>query len=375
MPEPADLLAFNLGLRGAIVALSLLAAALLLRDHPRSLAARLGALLSAGTAAYAVSSAPGFGSPALAWPLLALAGGNQLVFWLLARALFSDGFVLRWWHGLAWATLAGTVLVICYVLMPRDVARAQMLGASHSFVNLALTALALLQALATWRSDLVEGRRRLRIFVVGVAGVYGLVNAAVQVAVPPVDMPALANVVNAAGLLLAVVVIVWPLLRVTGGELFVVERQAAEGVPAVPQAIDTKPPASPDPADVAALERLMRTEHVYREEGLTIGALAARLGVPEYKLRRLINQGLGYRNFNAYLNHYRLDHAKAALADPAQADVPVLEIAMDAGFQSLGPFNRAFKADTGVTPSEFRQGTRPSMARKTTPMLADSEIG
>ncbi len=35
--------------------------------------------------------------------------------------------------------------------------------------------------------------------------------------------------------------------------------------------------------------------------------------------------------------------------------MPVLTIAMDAGFQSLGPFNRAFKADTGLTPSEYRR--------------------
>jgi AraC-like DNA-binding protein len=28
---------------------------------------------------------------------------------------------------------------------------------------------------------------------------------------------------------------------------------------------------------------------------------------------------------------------------------------MDAGFQSIGPFNRAFKADTGLTPTEYRQ--------------------
>jgi AraC-like DNA-binding protein len=34
--------------------------------------------------------------------------------------------------------------------------------------------------------------------------------------------------------------------------------------------------------------------------------------------------------------------------------VPVLTIAMDAGFRWLGPFNRAFKADTALTPTEFR---------------------
>jgi AraC-like DNA-binding protein len=72
-------------------------------------------------------------------------------------------------------------------------------------------------------------------------------------------------------------------------------------------------------------------------------------------LRRLINQQLGYRNFNVFLNDHRIQEAKAALADPTQAEVPVITIAMDAGFQSLGPFNRAFKATTGVTPSEYRR--------------------
>jgi AraC-like DNA-binding protein len=54
------------------------------------------------------------------------------------------------------------------------------------------------------------------------------------------------------------------------------------------------------------------------------------------------------------VNRWRLTDAKAALADPGQASVPVSTIALDAGFGSLGPFNRAFKAETGLTPSEYR---------------------
>ena len=77
--------------------------------------------------------------------------------------------------------------------------------------------------------------------------------------------------------------------------------------------------------------------------------------LPEYRLRRAINRGLGYRNFNEYLNRHRLADAKQALADPGQATVPILTIALDSGFQSLGPFNRAFKADTGGTPTEYRK--------------------
>ncbi|MDT7835981.1 helix-turn-helix domain-containing protein [Aquabacterium sp. OR-4] len=109
-----------------------------------------------------------------------------------------------------------------------------------------------------------------------------------------------------------------------------------------------------DPGALARLLRAMQQEQIYRREGLTIGGLAAHLGLPEYRLRRVINGQLGHRNFNAYLNGHRIAWARAALADPARAATPVLTLALEAGFQSLGPFNRAFKADTGLTPTEFR---------------------
>ena len=47
------------------------------------------------------------------------------------------------------------------------------------------------------------------------------------------------------------------------------------------------------------------------------GRRAVRLGEPEYRLRRLINQRLGHRNFNAYINGYRLADATAALTTSA----------------------------------------------------------
>jgi len=101
----------------------------------------------------------------------------------------------------------------------------------------------------------------------------------------------------------------------------------------------------------------MTVDRAHRQDGLTIGSLANQVGLPEYRLRRLINQALGYRNFNSFVNRYRIAEVRTALADPSQADVPVLTIALDAGFSSLGPFNRAFKAETGVTPSEYRRLT------------------
>ena len=83
--------------------------------------------------------------------------------------------------------------------------------------------------------------------------------------------------------------------------------------------------------------------------------LAERLDYPEHQLRRLINGHMGYRNFSAFLNSYRIEDAKRQLADPGFARTPVLTIALDLGYGSLGPFNRAFKAQTGMTPTEYRR--------------------
>jgi AraC-like DNA-binding protein len=135
---------------------------------------------------------------------------------------------------------------------------------------------------------------------------------------------------------------------------------------------DQGKPATVEPALLRRLEKLMTVERIYRREGLTIKLLSIELGVPEYRLRQLINEGLGYRNFNAFLNHYRIGEAKAALVDPEQVEVPVLTIAMDTGFQSIGPFNRAFKAATNLTPTEFR---RLAMAGNAAPVSDRLKIG
>jgi AraC-like DNA-binding protein len=55
------------------------------------------------------------------------------------------------------------------------------------------------------------------------------------------------------------------------------------------------------------------------------------------------------------LNHYRVEEATSALIDPAQRDTPILTIALTAGYQSINPFNRAFRELRGMTPSDFRK--------------------
>ena len=109
-----------------------------------------------------------------------------------------------------------------------------------------------------------------------------------------------------------------------------------------------------DNHDLTRLQSVMGAEG-WRREGLTIGDLARELDLPEHRLRRLINQRLGHRNFAEFVNGHRIQAAKARLGDPREARTTVAAIAFDLGYGSLGPFNRSFRAATGVTPTDYRR--------------------
>lgn len=98
----------------------------------------------------------------------------------------------------------------------------------------------------------------------------------------------------------------------------------------------------------------MESGRLYAQTGLTIGVLAHAVSMPEYRLRKLINQRLHYRNFNQYLNQYRISEAARRLQDPEETHIPISSIALDVGYSSLSSFNKAFKESHGVTPSIYR---------------------
>jgi AraC-like DNA-binding protein len=350
-PKLMSLFAIDIALRGATVALLLVLAASLFRGFGTVLAGRLAAAFALGSAAHAVSYSIG-ATPQVALahaPLIALSTGNVVVFWLFTRALFDETFRLRWWHGLVWAAVAAFSFVNCMWLAPASGARLSIIAIN--LIALGFIALAVTRTVASWSSDLVERRRSVRVFIVSAAALYGGLNAVLQIAMSGSGGVEIANTVNLAVLAGVVAAICYAMIRVDGADLF----PAPPEVQADTSDVAVTESSAADQKLIDALMRLMGDERIYRHDNVTIGTLATKLGIPEYRLRRLINQRLGYRNFNVFLNEHRIAEAKAALADPSQAEVPVITIAMDAGFQSLGPFNRAFKATTGVTPTEYRR--------------------
>lgn len=267
------------------------------------------------------------------------------LFWLLVLTVFND------WRVTPLTLLPAAVLLATGVWMQgADGAVRDALWAGRNLAGAVLALHAGVLILRGWRDDLVEGRRRFRALLLGLACLYVVLLVATGFVhrLDP-DGPWLQVTVGQpiGGLIVALLIFSLALLSLQVRPATFGASRRAERV------VDARAEA----ADRLLLERLnaaMRAE-AWRREGLTIGDLASDLHVPEHRLRRLINQRLGHRNFAEFLNSFRLEAARRRLADPAEARTTVAAIAYDLGYGSLGPFNRAFRAATGVTPTEWRR--------------------
>lgn len=347
-----DMLLLDITFRFMTIAILLLIAALSIRDARHLLQGRLSTALCISLASMLANTLPEALDPPFAWSAIAwlLHTLNIGLLWLFGLSLMVDDFRLRAIH---WVTLAAQFAVLSAMLLTE---RAELslpmfwLVIINRAIGLGVLAHLFWTSIKGYRDDLVEGRRRTRLWFMLAASVAAIVIVGGETAQYFVTGAA----PDPEWFKVARVMIIFPItlfavhwfLRLQP-EQFLFE--------AVQPSVVSEPAIGPkDHATHARLVAAMEQDKLYRELGLGIGDLASKLTVPEHQLRALINKGLGYRNFAAFLNQYRLSEAKTALADPEQARTPILTIAMDAGYASLATFNRAFKSEEGVTPSAFR---------------------
>ncbi|MGQ0385247.1 MAG: helix-turn-helix domain-containing protein [Gammaproteobacteria bacterium] len=342
-------------LRTAAVLVLLLLAGLMLTSRRRDHTPWLGAAFAISVAAFVVTSVAGAGDWLGIWfyPLTAICVAKAAFFWLFAKGLFADEFRLKPAHlaVIAAAMAHGSWQQLVYDPVARyGLATGVETAAAASFelLVLALVLLALGEAFSGLAADLVERRRRMRVLFV--LGVSGFLAAAVIVQaynlVMGAQTPPLIVLVNLVLVTTAGAAAAWNLVQL----------RAASWLDPASASAAAQRLAPAEQRLLGALTEHMERQHAYREEGLAIGELARRLGTREQLLRRVINRGLGYRNFNDFLHGYRIREACERLRRPEDARLPVLSIALGVGYGSIGPFNRAFKARIGMTPTRFRQG-------------------
>ena len=96
----------------------------------------------------------------------------------------------------------------------------------------------------------------------------------------------------------------------------------------------------------------------YRED-ISMQSAAQAMGYSEAYFCKLFKQCFRV-NFSAYLNEYRIEKAKAMMADPR---VNIKDVGMACGYSDSNYFARVFKRITGQTPSDYRL-TAAEKARK-----------
>ena len=105
---------------------------------------------------------------------------------------------------------------------------------------------------------------------------------------------------------------------------------------------------------IEELDKHMAESKPYLNPDLTLLQLASDISLTPHLLSQIINDHYK-QNFFDYINHYRVQEFKTAIADPKNKNYSLLGIAFDCGFNSKSAFNRMFKKSTGLTPSQFKE--------------------
>ncbi|MBL8649288.1 MAG: helix-turn-helix transcriptional regulator [Sphingopyxis sp.] len=334
-------------IRGGGIALFALWIAILWRDHRAVLAARVAIAMNVTIIAYLLARLFNREGPSQ-WPYIVFDAAAVMVpslFWLFARLWFDDREAIGW---RSW------LLILGFALLP--LAQIVLIAATGDYsweiwavVRVGMFAFALAGMWIAWRGrmgDLIEARRGFRLGLICAIGGFILLVTFVEMVHNRETGHEMWRAITLAAIFAGTFAVSIGLYRFRAAELF-----APPDAAAPPDRVAPSPDVSPL---AQRLKAVMAEERAYRAEGFSIAMLAARLGEPEYRVRRAINGEMGFRNFTAFLNSFRLDEVRGALADPAQREVPILTIALDAGFGSLGPFNRAFRDAEGMTPSGYR---------------------
>lgn len=225
-----------------------------------------------------------------------------------------------------------------------------LLATSMDVLQLGFVGFAIYWTLKGWRADLVDDRRVFRWFIIGVQGALIFIVVLVENFLLPGG-----SVNDATGQ----AVIVYSIATLTLAMLLAAMRfdfvSLSYVIRKVAELTEEPEQEGVKTFDIESFNETFNGGKLYREAGLTISGLAKKLNMPEYRLRSFIHKQLGFRNFNAMLHKYRIEDASEALSDQENQNVPVLTIALSVGYQSITPFNNAFREIKGVTPSEYRK--------------------
>ncbi|MXV17274.1 helix-turn-helix domain-containing protein [Hufsiella ginkgonis] len=104
----------------------------------------------------------------------------------------------------------------------------------------------------------------------------------------------------------------------------------------------------------SAILHALITRKVFLDSELTLGKLAADVGLSPVLVSVTINRELG-KTFRMLVNDYRAEEVKRKLTDSRYAHLSIFGVALECGFNSEASFYRIFKSATGLSPKEYAE--------------------
>jgi AraC-like DNA-binding protein len=114
------------------------------------------------------------------------------------------------------------------------------------------------------------------------------------------------------------------------------------------------------------LTRLFEKERLYRRNDINLDLVAKNLGTTRHNASQIINEHFN-KSFHEFVNVYRINEAKELLEN--EKGLNIIDIAYEVGYNNKVTFNKAFKKETTLTPSQYLMEAQ----KKKSPSL--SELG
>ncbi|MEQ6123007.1 AraC family transcriptional regulator [Pseudotenacibaculum sp. MALMAid0570] len=99
---------------------------------------------------------------------------------------------------------------------------------------------------------------------------------------------------------------------------------------------------------------LLNEDKIFKKNNINLEDLAQELGTTRHNISQVINEHFEM-NFFHLINKYRIAEAKEILKSDYNRNLNIIDIAYDVGFNNKVTFNKAFKAETNMTPSDYVQ--------------------
>lgn len=103
-----------------------------------------------------------------------------------------------------------------------------------------------------------------------------------------------------------------------------------------------------------AVFQYLKNKKPYLNPDYSLQMMAEDLNISRHKLSEAINNGQK-KNFYKLINEFRVEEVKEMLVNSAFSHYTVLGIGLECGFNSKTSFNRIFKEETGLTPTEYKR--------------------